>query len=240
MSTDLHDKILEVLRELFPPEAVGKKPKLTCRACSKADGRCCDKHRLVKCRTCGNYISNAHTHLDYVGHAHVTDRLLDSDPRWNWEPMAVQANGAPAFDEFGGIWIKLTIADVTRIGYGHPDGKRGGDAVKEAVGDAIRNAAMRFGVGLDLWKREPVASEGVEAERPARQQQQPGPDPVEVRKEELRKQILAVGQQRGWDVEAVAREFGAKYGGRKFTEASVATLVDFQGHLKQLADTRPS
>jgi hypothetical protein len=45
----------------------------------------------------------------------------------------------------------LTIAGVTRLGYGHADGKQGPDAVKETIGDALRNAGMRFGVGLDLW-----------------------------------------------------------------------------------------
>jgi hypothetical protein len=48
---------------------------------------------------------------------------------------------------------------VTRLGYGHPDGKRGGDAIKESIGDAIRNAGMRFGVGIDLWRKEPQQSD---------------------------------------------------------------------------------
>ena len=49
------------------------------------------------------------------------------------------------------LWIRLTVAGVTRIGYGHAEGKKGPDAVKETIGDSIRNAAMRFGVALDLW-----------------------------------------------------------------------------------------
>lgn len=89
--------------------------------------------------------------LDYVGHAAVTDRLLQVDPTWSWEPVAYDLNGLPAFDSQGNLWIRLTICGVTRLGIG--DGK----SAKEAIGDAIRNAAMRFGVALDLWAKEDLA-----------------------------------------------------------------------------------
>ncbi len=88
------------------------------------------------------------TQLDYVGHAATTDRLLSVDPEWTWEPLAVDANGLPLLDNGGNLWIKLTICGVTRLGVG--DGK----SAKECIGDAIRNAAMRFGVALDLWSKE--------------------------------------------------------------------------------------
>jgi len=92
--------------------------------------------------------------LHYVGHADVTDRLLAVDPSWTWEPLAMDANGLPAFDERGGFWIKLTVCGVTRLGYGEPQGRNGYDRTKGAIGNAIRNAAMRFGVALDLWRKE--------------------------------------------------------------------------------------
>jgi hypothetical protein len=88
--------------------------------------------------------------LDFVGHAAVTDRLLQVDPEWTWRPMARNSDGFPLFDASGGLWIWLTIGDVTRPGYGEP-GKIG---PKEAIGDALRNAAMRFGVALDLWSKQ--------------------------------------------------------------------------------------
>jgi len=96
-------------------------------------------------------------YLDYVGHAHVTDRLLQVDPEWNWMFASTDDNGNPVIDEFGGIWIFLTVCGVTRIGYGWADGEVGGNAIKEAIGDAIRNASMRFGVALDLWMKEPAS-----------------------------------------------------------------------------------
>lgn len=92
--------------------------------------------------------------LDYVSHAWVTDRLLEVDPEWTWEPAGFDANGLPAFDENGGLWIKLTVCGVTRYGYGEPQGRDKFDMRKGAIGNALRNASMRFGVALDLWAKE--------------------------------------------------------------------------------------
>ena len=96
--------------------------------------------------------------LDFVGHGFITQRLLDVDPLWNWEPVALDANGLPLLDEFGGLWIRMTVCGVSRLGYGDAGGKRGPDATKIAIGDALRNAGMRFGLALDLWcKGDPDA-----------------------------------------------------------------------------------
>ena len=92
--------------------------------------------------------------LDYVSHAWVTDRLLQVDPMWTWKPLAFTDAGLPAFDSHGGLWIELTICGVTRYGYGEPQGRDKFDMTKGAIGNAIRNAAMRFGVALDLWAKE--------------------------------------------------------------------------------------
>jgi hypothetical protein len=89
--------------------------------------------------------------LDYVGHAAVTDRLLEVDPAWSWEPMGCEPSGIPALDAKGNLWINLTVAGVTRPGVGDSENGKG---AKELIGDAIRNAAMRFGIALDLWSKE--------------------------------------------------------------------------------------
>jgi hypothetical protein len=91
-------------------------------------------------------------HLDYVGHAAVTDRLGEVDPGWTWEPMALHPSGAPMLDPEGNLWIRLTVAGVTRVGVGD------GPDAKQRISDAIRNAAMRFGVALDLWSKEDLAA----------------------------------------------------------------------------------
>jgi hypothetical protein len=107
--------------------------------------------------------------LDFVGHAVVTDRLLMVDPAWTWEPFALDANGLPAVDQRGNLWIRLTVCGVTRIGVG--DGK----SPKELIGDALRNAAMRFGVALDLWSKEEL-EQGHLPETPAPRREPPKTD----------------------------------------------------------------
>lgn len=102
--------------------------------------------------------------LDYVSHAWVTNRLLEVDPSWTWEPVGFDANGLPAFDENGGLWIKLTVCGVTRYGYGEPQGRDKFDMRKGAIGNALRNAAMRFGVALDLWAKEDTTKQVTKVE----------------------------------------------------------------------------
>lgn len=113
------------LREPFPPEVIGKLPK-------------------------------AGISLDYVGHAAVTDRLLLVDSEWSWEPIAWAEDGAPLIrygQKEASLWIRLTVCGVTRIGVGTaPPGAF--ELEKQLISDALRNAAMRFGVALDLWSKE--------------------------------------------------------------------------------------
>ena len=141
---------LELLREPFPANAISKLPKPTK---AQTDAVRQDYKKGIRCRECGAWHHKDVVHLDYVGHAALTDRLLDCDPEWNWEPVATDERGQPALDQTGGMWIKLTVCGVTRLGYGDADGKQGGNAVKERIGDALRNAAMRFGAALDLWHK---------------------------------------------------------------------------------------
>lgn len=139
---------LKKLREEFPPHQISKLPKPT------AKREVMDQLPKATCKVCGNYHATSKIiHLDYVGHAALTDRLLDTDPEWNWEPMGLDSDGLPKLDKTGGLWIRLTVCGVTRPGYGCADGKTGGDAMKEIIGDALRNAAMRFGAALDLWHK---------------------------------------------------------------------------------------
>lgn len=141
---------LAKLREPFPANQVSKLPKPTKKQTEDVKA---DFKKGIRCPICGSWHHPDVVHLDYVGHAALTDRLLDTDPEWNWEPMGLNPDGTPALDRNGGLWIKLTVCGVTRPGYGCADGKSGGDAMKEIIGDALRNAAMRFGAALDLWHK---------------------------------------------------------------------------------------
>jgi hypothetical protein len=141
---------LDLLRVPFPKHQIARLPKPTKRQTDEVKA---DFKAGIRCDECGGWHHPKVVHLDYVGHAAMTDRLLDCDENWNWEPIAFDEKGQPAFDQIGGMWIKLTVCGVTRLGYGHHDGKNGGNAIKEVIGDALRNAAMRFGGALDLWHK---------------------------------------------------------------------------------------
>jgi len=110
------------------------------------------------------------TTLDYVGHAAVTDRLLHVDPLWTWEPLAFADDGGPLIRFTGPdaeLWIRLTVCGHSRIGVGTAPAKAF-ELSKQLVSDAIRNAAMRFGVALDLWAKEDLHDLA----------NQPAPEPV--------------------------------------------------------------
>lgn len=152
--------------------------------------------------------------LDYVGHAAVTDRLLIVDPAWHWEPVAFDARDLPCLDEHGGLWIRLTVLDVTKLGYGDAGGKKGPNAVKEAIGDAIRNAAMRFGVALDLWAKEDLSVQH---------------DPLR----KVRDKVWELSKRRGWSSEDLAQDFAKENNGELIQNATVDQLELYAKVLEQ-------
>lgn len=158
---------LKLLRAPFELHQISKLPKPTK---AQTDAVKADYRVGHRCTICGTWHHKDVVHLDYVGHAAVTDRLLDVDPMWNWEPVSEDEHGLPFVDQDGGMWIKLTICGVTRRGYGDAQGKKGPDAMKERIGDALRNAAMRFGVALELWHKGilhmDVSEDGDQVESP--------------------------------------------------------------------------
>lgn len=140
--TEMTAESATALRKPFPKQSVGVLPKPYKKDSPKG-----------QCNECGGYHGLPAVHLDFVGHAAVTDRLLTVDPHWTWDFAEVDpATGFPSLrhsvDPDHNLWIRLTICGVTRIGVGD------GSSMKERIGDAIRNAAMRFGVALDLWAKE--------------------------------------------------------------------------------------
>lgn len=160
------------LRQPFPASQVGSLPQPYKKDSPKGT-----------CSECGKWHGLPAMHLDYVGHGAVTDRLLEVDPSWTWEPFAVDAAGLPALDKYGNLWIRLTVLGVTRIGVGD------GASMKVLIGDALRNAAMRFGVALDLWIRGDGLDEKAEGdERIAA----PPPDPRQIARAEVGARIKAL------------------------------------------------
>lgn len=146
------------LREPIESTMVGKLPKPTKKDAKK--GKCKPAAEGGEApgwqdHFCGGWHGLPAVHLDYAGHAAVTSRLLEVDPEWGWEPKAGwDENGEPRFVRVNNkpvrLWIELTVLGVTRPGVGTVDAGVF-DAEKQLIGDALRNAAMRFGVALDLW-----------------------------------------------------------------------------------------
>ena len=141
---------LELLRVPFEAHHIKKLPKPTKK---QTEDVAADYKKGIRCAICSGWHHPDVIHLPYVGHAALTDRLLNCDSNWNWKPFAVDSTGYPVIDKDGGMWIELTVCGVTRMGYGDAQGKTGGNATKERIGDALRNAAMRFGAALDLWHK---------------------------------------------------------------------------------------
>lgn len=164
---------LALLREPFPPHQISKLPKPTK---TQTDAVKADFKKGVRCKECGSWHHPDSIHLDYVGHAALTDRLLDADLEWTWEPVGdPKSLGLPTSND--GMWIRLTVCGVTRLGFGSADGKNGGDAVKEVIGDALRNAAMRFGAALDLWHKGQLHEDDEPAALPAKPPVEPAKEP---------------------------------------------------------------
>lgn len=167
------------LREPFEASMVGKLPRATKKEAKK--GKCKPAAEGGDAPGwqdyfCGGWHGLPAVHLDYAGHAAVTSRLLEVDPEWNWEPKAGwDENGEPRFVRVNGkpvrLWIDLTVLGVTRPGVGTVDAGVF-DAEKQLIGDALRNAAMRFGVALDLWIK------GSDEEAPTTVE--PAPEPVKA------------------------------------------------------------
>lgn len=95
--------------------------------------------------------------LRYLSHAWVRKAMQDADPDWYWEPMSYGSDGQPVIERDSqgnpvGFWIWLHLLGTKMPGYGSVEpGKR--DAVKELIGDALRNAAQPV-VGGALWVKD--------------------------------------------------------------------------------------
>ena len=151
--------------------------------------------------------------LKYLGHSDMSRALTECDPFWTWEPMGVSEDGQPILqlNDQGqpvGLWAWLTVCGVRRPCYGSVmPGK--GDALKELIGDAIRNGAMRFGVAGALWSKADSAGSHEKRSKAPRKKPE-GNDTNEVGKanyeglvkmygEAQVKEALAAYQIKRWD-----------------------------------------
>lgn len=199
ISRDVGANPLSKLRAPFKSNQISKLPKPTKK---QTDDVRADFRKGIRCTICGAWHHPDVVHLDYVGHAAATDRLLDTDPEWTWEPLSTDDRGLPAFDENGGLWIRLTVCGVSRLGYGSADGKSGGDAKKEIIGDAIRNAGIRFGMALDLWHKGNLHADEEDPDAPT------GKPDATLITEAQRRELVALAVPKGLDARTICERAG--------------------------------
>jgi hypothetical protein len=203
--TDKPTTGLALMRLPFAANQISKLPKPTK---AQTEALKVNFKEGFRCPDCGGWHHPKVDHLDYVGHAALTDRLLECDVNWDWEPLALNDAGLPLYDNNGGLWIKLTVCGVSRLGYGNAAGKPAygpGDREKEVIGDALRNAGMRFGAALDLWHKGDLHLAAGDDVEPVSKDSGP-----ELISDESRDIIVALASSIAFDIGAILKAHKVK------------------------------
>lgn len=147
----------EKLREPFTEDEIELLPKYV-GPMKDVNGKKVPANDRQRCDECGGFHAFPCVHLHYIGHAGITMRLNDVVGPMNWSltPFAIAQNGAPLLSD-GGAWFTLEILGIKKLCFGDAQGKTGPSAIKEIIGDAIRNGCMRFGIGTYLWSKSEKA-----------------------------------------------------------------------------------
>jgi hypothetical protein len=91
--------------------------------------------------------------MSYISHGLITERLNEVDPEWSWDRVEEHIyydNGIP---HCAGVTVRLTVGGIARVEAGGPQRQDGfANEIKNAYSDALKRAAMRFGVALDMWE----------------------------------------------------------------------------------------
>ncbi|CAN5585042.1 hypothetical protein BH24ACI3_BH24ACI3_07650 [soil metagenome] len=137
--------------------------------------------------------------IEYVEWHTVADILDETAPNWHYSIKDIRAMGDTAI-----VTVAITIDGVTREGIGTGTA-RSEAGIKKAEHDALKHAAVKFGIARELYKRDEVAFETKAPIQPA------VTDPVAKSIGDLitTKQmgmIRAVARERNLDAEAECRE----------------------------------
>lgn len=137
-------------------------------------------------------------YVDYVEWHTVADILDRVCPFWTHEVKELKA-----FSEIMTCTVKLTINGVTREGVGSGDANNE-KGIKKAEHDALKRAAVKFGVARDLYRKEASLEEleGAAPEYGSRYNQDVPADPVAKTISDL-----VTARQLGM-IKAVCREMG--------------------------------
>lgn len=135
----------EKLRAPFTGSDIGKLPK----------GPKGQAGNGPRCTVCGSkHPVEGYFHVDYVGHAAITERLNSCDPGWRLRKAPIQ------FDQRGMAYMEaeLTVWGVTHEEVGCAETGLS-EWPKLLYSDTLTRCGMRFGMALDLWKKIPTGGE---------------------------------------------------------------------------------
>jgi hypothetical protein len=168
-----------------------------------------DPH-LVRQRA-GRRDRNGNVHMvEYVEWHTVADILDENAPNWGHTVKDIRAIG-----DIITVTVAITIDGVTREGIG--TGKTASETgIKKAEHDALKRAAVKFGIARELYKKEFDSIDHDEASS-VMEQPQPRTAPVDAVARNLgdmvtskqRNMIRAIGRETGVDPEAVCGEMFA-------------------------------
>jgi hypothetical protein len=181
--------------------------------------------RLIKTRE-GWTDRHGNTHMvEYVEWHTVADILDRITPNWSHAVRNITQIG-----DLVAVVAAITIDNVTRegIGTGSAESEMG---IKKAEHDALKRAAVKFGIARDLYQRESDVLEGGEGFAPPSTASQ---DPLAKTLADLvtPKQlgmIRALGREIGCDVEEVCQKF-LHCGTEGLSKRAASSLID---HLKR-------
>lgn len=139
--------------------------------------------------------------IEYIEWHTVTDILDETAPNWAHTVKDIKVLG-----DFVVVTVAITIDGITREGIG-TGSARSEMGIKKAEHDALKRAAVKFGIARDLYKRE---TESPEIETEAAGAKTPA-DPIARSISELitTKQlgmIRAVARERGLDSDAICKD----------------------------------
>jgi hypothetical protein len=137
--------------------------------------------------------------MSFISHGLITERLNEVDPEW--ESIITQVYTSTGPDgrlHCEGVSLAVTVLGKTHEEVGGPQRQDGfTNEVKNAASDALKRAAMRFGVALEMWESlvdaeddEDYAAEAYQAMR-----EDPLPKKLVMISETQRKQLWATARE---------------------------------------------
>ena len=134
--------------------------------------------------------------VEYVEWHTVADILDRTAPNWEHTIKDIRSIGDHAV-----VTVAITIDGVTREGIG-TGSNRSEIGIKKAEHDALKRAAVKFGIARDLYKRELDSENGTASDTPARPEDPIGRSISELVTPRQLGMLRALARERSVDLDA--------------------------------------